>query len=98
MSGETWSRVMRIDDLLQRDVWDVDHRPHIEVDSEKCMECASKPCLTSCPAGCYILAGGRVVFSYEGCLECGTCRLICPHGAVKWNYPLSGKGVQYRFS
>jgi ferredoxin like protein len=98
MSSGREEKPMRVDDLLQRNVWDVDHRPHIEVDAEKCLECESKPCLLACPAGCYILVGNRVVFSYEGCLECGTCRLVCPHGAVKWSYPLSGKGVHYRFS
>ena len=97
MSRDAWSKIMRVDDLLQRNVWDVDHRPHIEVDSERCLRCAEKPCIVSCPAGCYIPAGGRVVFSYEGCLECGACRLVCPHNAVKWSYPPGGFGIHYQF-
>ncbi len=89
---------LRIDDLLQRNVYDVDHRPHIVVDTEKCKKCATKPCVLLCPAGCYITVDDRLVFSYEGCLECGTCRTICPHDAIKWDYPVSGRGVQFRFS
>ena len=89
---------LKIEELLQRDVYDVDLEPHIIVDSEKCMQCPTKPCLTTCPASCYVLAGDKVVFSYEGCVECGTCRVVCPMGAIKWNYPKSGRGIMYRFT
>jgi ferredoxin like protein len=30
-------------------------------------------------------------------LECGTCRIACPHSALEWEYPRSGFGVQFRF-
>ncbi|WP_243675885.1 4Fe-4S dicluster domain-containing protein [Vulcanisaeta distributa] len=34
----------------------------------------------------------------RGCLECGTCRVVCPENNIEWNYPpKSGFGVQYRF-
>ncbi|MCE4623292.1 MAG: 4Fe-4S dicluster domain-containing protein [Caldisphaeraceae archaeon] len=89
---------IKLEDILQSDVWDVDEDPHIIVDSEKCLECPTKPCIYLCPAGCYVKAGDRVIFSYEGCVECGTCRVICPMDAVKWNYPKSGKGILYRFA
>jgi len=89
---------MKVEDLLQRTTWDVDPRPHITVDADKCARCPTKPCVLLCPAGCYTEVEGSVVFSYEGCLECGTCRVICPMGAVTWNYPVSGRGVQYRTS
>ena len=92
------SKPLKIDDLLQRNVYDVDHRPHIVVDTSKCSKCETKPCVLLCPAGCYTLVDNKLVFSYEGCLECGTCRIVCPHDAIKWDYPLSGRGVQYRFS
>jgi ferredoxin like protein len=38
-----------------------------------------------------------VIFSYEGCLECGTCRMVCSFHAVNWSYPKQGNGVLYRF-
>ena len=88
---------MRLEDILINNVWDVDYEPHIVVDSGKCAICDSKPCINLCPAGCFTLLGSKIVFSYEGCLECGTCRVVCPKGAVQWNYPLSGRGIHYRF-
>jgi ferredoxin like protein len=33
---------------------------------------------------------------FAGCLECGTCMIACIYGSVKWKYPKSGFGVQYR--
>ncbi len=95
---ETVRKPMRVDDILNNDIWDVDYESHIKVDSTKCKGCKERPCLYLCPAQCYTLAGDEVLFSYEGCLECGTCRLICPHGAITWNYPVSGRGIHFRFS
>jgi len=89
---------MRIEDLLNNNIWDVDYEPHIKVDTNKCVDCELKPCIKLCPAGCYTLSGDKVLFSYEGCLECGTCRVICPKNAITWNYPLDGRGIHYRFS
>ena len=89
---------MRIEDILNSNIWDVDYEPHITVDYDKCRKCKSKPCLRLCPAQCYTLVGDDVLFSYEGCLECGTCRVICPENAVKWNFPVDGRGIHFRFS
>ncbi|MEM3952077.1 MAG: 4Fe-4S dicluster domain-containing protein [Nitrososphaerota archaeon] len=89
---------IKITEALNTNIWDVDSRPHIKVDYEKCRKlCDKKICTLLCPAGCYTLSDDGILFSYEGCLECGTCRIVCPHEAVKWDYPLSGRGVQYRF-
>jgi len=87
----------RIEDALNADVWDVDEKPHILVDTVKCASCKTRPCLALCPASTFALLEEKVIHSYEGCLECGTCRIICPMAAITWSYPLSGKGVQYRF-
>jgi ferredoxin like protein len=38
-----------------------------------------------------------LIFSYEGCLECGTCKMVCSLQAVNWSYPKQGNGVLYRF-
>ena len=41
---------------------------------------------------------GRKSFDYAGCLECGTCRIICGDTIVKkWAYPGPTMGVEYRF-
>ena len=88
---------LKLEDILNANIWDVDYEPHIKVDPEKCAGCEKKPCTYLCPAGCYTLLEGNVLFSYEGCLECGTCRVICPKKAIEWNYPVSGRGIHYRF-
>lgn len=88
----------RLEDILNNNVWDVDQEPHIRLYSERCVDCPTKACLRLCPAECFTLLEGRVLFSYEGCLECGTCRVVCPKEAIEWNYPVSGRGIHYRFS
>jgi len=71
--------------------------PHIVVDTEKCKGC-EMPCVKSCPAGLYSVdEDGNLRFIYEGCLECGTCRMVCNRGAIRWEYPPGGFGVWYKF-
>ena len=75
-----------------------DARAHIELRQELCQRCSSRPCLWACPANLYeVRDDGRVHLDFEGCLECGTCRLVCPEGALRWDYPRGGFGVRYRF-
>ena len=89
---------MRIEDLLNNNVWDVDYEPHIRVDNTKCKKCKWQPCIRLCPAECYTKVDDEILFSYEGCVECGTCRIVCPEEAITWEYPVSGRGIHYRFS
>ncbi|PCN50710.1 hypothetical protein B6U99_03160 [Candidatus Geothermarchaeota archaeon ex4572_27] len=92
------SKELSIDYRLSLTKFNVDKEAHIEVDREKCRRCRSKPCLRWCPAGLYKLdERGEVTFNYEGCLECGTCKIICPENAIKWNFPRGGFGVWYRY-
>ena len=73
--------------------------PHILVDKAHCAKCAPRPCLFVCPARCYQLKDGQVNFEYAGCLECGTCRVVCKDkGITSWNYPRASFGVTYRTS
>jgi ferredoxin like protein len=74
-----------------------DPEPHIEIQVEACADCSDHPCVIACPAGNYEWDGERIVHTCEGCLECGTCRIICPQGAVAWRYPLGGYGVRFRW-
>lgn len=69
---------------------------HIVLDGAKCVGCDLKPCLYFCPAACFTEEDGEIKFGYEGCLECGTCRVMCPNGALTWDYPLGGYGVSFR--
>ncbi|MBU2824344.1 ferredoxin family protein, partial [Acidithiobacillus ferrooxidans] len=42
--------------------------------------------------------GGGVVLTTDGCLECGTCRIICTeHHNVDWSYPRGGHGILFKF-
>lgn len=89
---------MNIDDKLALNLFHVDKDAHIKVDQEICRKCPHKLCTYGCPAENYKLEGdNNVVFSWEGCLECGTCRIICDQGALDWDYPRGGYGISYRF-
>lgn len=52
-----------------------------------------------CPAGCYAeTSTGQVEITPDGCLECGTCRILCEAaGDITWNYPRGGYGVLFKF-
>ena len=90
---------MKIEDKLFLDRYVVDEVPHLEIiDQEKCQQCDNKACTYTCPAQCYKEEEGKVVLSYEGCLECGTCRIICNQSLnIRWNYPRGGFGVSYKY-
>lgn len=72
---------------------------HIKVDENACIECETKICIKSCPAHLYTIESesGKLVVDHTGCLECGTCMIICPFGAVEWSYPEPGFGIYYRY-
>jgi len=71
---------------------------HIKVDKSRCQKCPHQACAYVCPAACYTRADdGEILFAYEGCLECGSCGIVCDQGAIEWNYPRGGYGVSYRF-
>jgi len=76
-------------------------RPHIGIrDPEICAStCKTQQCAVCCPAGCYTVEGnGRVVLITDGCLECGTCRVVCEtHRNVDWEYPRGGFGILFKF-
>ncbi len=76
-----------------------DTESHIKIDHEKCKKCDTKPCLFVCPAKLYEKneETGEIKVEHAGCLECGTCLITCPEGAIEWTYPKGGFGVQYRY-
>jgi ferredoxin-like protein FixX len=53
----------------------------------------------ACPANLYKRDDAGVIhFDYAGCLECGTCRVLCGKTILKkWEYPTGTLGVEYRF-
>lgn len=71
--------------------------PHLIVDNEICKTCVGQWCLFVCPSQRYSRdASGLIHVDYEGCFECGTCRVACLPGGVYWKYPIGGHGVCYR--
>ena len=90
--------IMDIEDKLSKIRFKVDHLPHIRIVTEKCEVCPDKACLYVCPVKNYRLKDdGCIEFSWQGCVECGACRIICPSDAVEWHYPRGGYGVCLRY-
>ena len=52
----------------------------------------------ACPAKLYSKReDGTVEFNYEGCLECGTCRVLAGGRIIKsWDHPIGGMGIVFR--
>ncbi len=92
------SQEVNVKAKLGVDTIKVDTNKHITVKNEICKGCKEKVCLHVCPAQVYKLsAEGDIVLDLEGCLECGTCKIACEKGAIDWNYPAGGFGIQLKF-
>lgn len=70
---------------------------HIEIAEDCTDEAAIQQVAMACPAQLYHYDGGKLTFNHEGCLECGTCRVL-GHGRVvkRWSPPMGGMGVEFR--
>jgi ferredoxin like protein len=86
-----------IEDKLAVNKYDIDRDVHIKFDENICKTCDKHTCLYICPAVCFKLSEGHIIFSYEGCLECGSCRIACEKKAIDWTIPRPGFGVCYEF-
>jgi len=89
-----------IDDILMSLKYFTDEQElHLAIiDAEVCQQCKDKPCIDFCPVGAYRLQdGGTVQIAVQSCIECGTCRVLCPYLNVSWKYPRGGYGVAYKF-
>ena len=89
-----------IDDVLMTLKYFIDeHEAHLQIiDPKQCISCEGKGCLYFCPVGAYReQEDGQVQIAYQSCIECGSCRVTCPHANVKWRLPRGGYGVAYKF-
>lgn len=89
-----------VDDLLMTLKYYVDEdEAHIQiVDQNVCLHCESRGCLYFCPVGAYREeADGHIQLASQSCVECGSCRIMCPENNVKWHYPRGGFGIAYKF-
>ena len=90
---------MSIDDKLGVNKFNADMSwSHIDVDHEHPDKEQVRKVILACPAHLYRLNDdGAIRFNHEGCLECGTCRVVSGGKVVKkWEHPKDGKGVQFR--
>ena len=89
-----------IDDIIMSLKYYIDeHEAHIRVISQEvCAQCKDKPCLTLCPVGAYRMQDdGKIQIAHQSCIECGSCRVMCPFNNLIWKYPRGGYGVAYKF-
>lgn len=87
----------RIEDKLAVNKYDIDKEVHIRIHEDLCRQCETQECLWACPADCFKLSEQHITFSYEGCLECGSCRIVCAYDAVEWTLPRAGFGICYEY-
>jgi len=88
---------MAVEDKLSTTRFNVDAKLNISVHTEICATCPGKPCLYVCPVQNYVLTDGKLESSWQGCLECGACRIACTRDAIDWSYPKGGFGVCWRY-
>ena len=94
---------VNVDETLSVNKYEVDEEtPHIELAEDDGSEAYNEEFLKLvrvCPAALYkIDEDGAKSFDYAGCLECGTCRIVCEGTIVrKWENPQPTMGVEYRF-
>ena len=96
----TSNPVVKVEQKLFQNRYLVDGgRPHIVVKPHTTPSKNLLAMTTACPMGCYTKNdAGQVEISVDGCVECGTCRIVCAAtGEIEWNYPRGGFGVAYKF-
>lgn len=90
---------VNVDEYLSLDKFEVDEEnAHIELVEDPDRSEFLK-LVRVCPAALYkVDEEGRQTFDYAGCLECGSCRIVCGETIIKkWQYPQATMGVQYRY-
>lgn len=82
----------------------LDERPHLVIfDQAVCKKCeeingSPQPCMILCPANVYKWEDDKKnIVSYDNCVECGACRIICPYTNIEWKYPRWGRGLSLRY-
>ncbi len=95
-SGEA----LTVEDRLMLDLFEPDEEPFIIVDTALCQRCVPKPCLYVCPAQVYVWEDNQLLYNPEGCIELGACTVVCDRigeGAIRWDYPRGGHGVEFKY-
>lgn len=97
--GEIEYENLSMDDKLYRTRFDVDPKEsHLAVNNEICKTCPGEWCLYICPSQNFSKhEDGSITVVYEGCFECGSCRVVCLPGGLSWKYPLGGYGFTGKY-
>lgn len=91
---------VNVDTKLSTDKFYIDEESaHIILKKEGIDMDEFRKLMLACPAGIYKLdREGEIHFDYAGCLECGTCRILCGSTILeKWEFPRGTFGVEYRY-
>jgi len=91
----------RMEERLYQNRYQVDEgNPHVRINPLPKGDSPALKSLTEiCPAGCYRTGEtGRVEVVADGCMECGSCRILCQAtGEIEWSYPRGGYGILFKF-
>ncbi len=83
---------------LGLDVFKPGSEAHIKIKTGREKDPSLQKMVRICPAGLYSKnEQEEVSLTVDGCLECGTCRLVCGNDNLEWAYPEGGCGIQLRF-
>ena len=90
---------VNVDEYLSANKYEVDEDNAHIVLVEDADDAEFDKLVQVCPAALYKRdADGVKSFDYAGCLECGTCRILCGDTIVKqWKLPEATMGIEYRF-
>lgn len=72
---------------------------HIIIDKNFVDDHELEKLIVACPAALYDRSDdGTIKFDYAGCLECGTCRVLCGGTIIRnWKHPEGTFGVEFRY-
>jgi ferredoxin like protein len=91
------SEIIGLKAKLGLNVFKLGASPHIKIKEGREKDPKLKFMVKICPAGLYTENDkGEITMTVDGCLECGTCRLVCGTDVLDWIYPEGGAGVQFR--
>ena len=90
---------VNVDEKLGIDKFHVDEEnAHIVLKSGNIDRKEFRKLELACPAGLYkVDEKGDLHFDYAGCVECGTCRVLCGSTILeKWEFPIGTMGIEFR--
>lgn len=100
MSDTNGKRPPRMEERLYQNRYRVDAgRPHVRISQNVHDSPELRALLDVCPAGCYAKGpDGRIEVTPDGCMECGSCRILCQKTTeIEWSYPRGGYGILFKF-